>query len=154
MTLGWLLDILVRHRDKLRRLNPDTAETRTLQLLVEERRKFVHEKTRYSNRLTAHLKMYFPQVLDWFDDIGCSIAADFLLRWPTLDALQRARRSTIERFFLDHNSRNAETHSRTVGAELHGCPGDQGPSSLEFLQRGRGGLGKSSKAASTGDKNV
>ena len=57
---GLLLDILVRHRDKLRRLNPDTAQTRTLQFLVEERRKLVHEKTRYSNRLTAHLKMYFP----------------------------------------------------------------------------------------------
>ena len=55
-----LLDILMLHRDKLRRLNPDTAETRTLQFLVEERRKFVREKTRYSNRLTAHLKMYFP----------------------------------------------------------------------------------------------
>lgn len=105
---GLLLDILVRHRDKLRRLNPDTIETRTLQFLVEERRKLVHEKTRYSNRLTAHLKMYFPQVLDWFDDIGCSIAADFLLRWPTLEALQRARPLTIERFFVDHNSRNAE----------------------------------------------
>ena len=54
---GLLLDILVLHRDKLRRFNPDTPETRTLQFLVEERRKFVHEKTRYSNRLTAHLKM-------------------------------------------------------------------------------------------------
>ena len=105
---GLLLDILVRHRDKLRRLNPDTAETRTLQFLVEERRKLVHEKTRYSNRLTAHLKMYFPQVLDWFDEVGCSIAADFLLRWPSLENLQRARRSTIEHFFVEHNSRSIE----------------------------------------------
>lgn len=55
---GLLLDILGRHRDKLRRLDPDTAETRTLQFMVEERRKLVHEKTRYSNRLTAHLKLY------------------------------------------------------------------------------------------------
>jgi hypothetical protein len=48
---GLLLDVLTLHRDKLRRLNPDTPETRTLQFLVEERRKLVHEKTRYSNRL-------------------------------------------------------------------------------------------------------
>jgi hypothetical protein len=47
----FLLDILALHRDQLRRLNPDTAETRTLQFLVEERRKLVHEKTRYSNRI-------------------------------------------------------------------------------------------------------
>jgi len=103
-----LLDILTLHRDKLRRFNPDTPQTRTLQFLVEERRKFVQEKTRYSNRLTAHLKMYFPQVLDWFDEIGSSIAAEFLERWPTLEKLQRARPATIERFFIDHNSRNPD----------------------------------------------
>ena len=28
---------------------------------VEGRREFVHEKVRYGNRLTAHLKMYFAQ---------------------------------------------------------------------------------------------
>jgi transposase len=105
---GLLLDILMLHRDKLRRLSADTPETRTLQFLVEERRKLVHEKTRYSNRLTSHLKTYFPQVIDWFDEIGSNIAAEFLERWPTLDKLQRARGATIERFFIDHNSRNAE----------------------------------------------
>jgi hypothetical protein len=86
-----LLDVLTLHRDKLRRLNPDTPETRTLQFLVEERRKFVHEKTRYSNRLTAHLKMQFPQVLDWFDEVASNIVAEFLERWPSLEKLQRAR---------------------------------------------------------------
>jgi transposase len=35
---GLLLDVLMLHRDKLRRLDPDTPETRTLQFLVEERR--------------------------------------------------------------------------------------------------------------------
>ena len=55
---AWLLpDILTLHRDKLRRLRPDTPETRTSQFLVEERRKFVHEKPRYSNRVPAHLKL-------------------------------------------------------------------------------------------------
>lgn len=105
---GLLLDILMLHRDKLRQLDPDTSETRTLQFLVEERRKLVHEKTRYSNRLTAHLKMYFPQVLAWFDEIGSNIAAEFLERWPSLEKLQRARPATIERFFIDHNSRDSE----------------------------------------------
>jgi transposase len=102
-----LLDILTLHRDQLRRLNPDTPGTRTLQFLVEERRKLVHEKTRYSNRITAHLKMYFPQVLHWFD-VGTIMSADFLERWPSLEQLQRAKPATIERFFLDHNSRDRE----------------------------------------------
>ena len=82
-----LLDILTLQRDKLRRYNPDTSETRTLQFLVEERRKFVHERTRCSNRLTAHLKMYFPQVLYWFDEVGSHIVGEFLERWPSLERL-------------------------------------------------------------------
>ena len=109
-----LLDLLTLHYDKLRRLQPDTPETRTLQFLVEERRKFVHERTRCSNRITSHLKLYYPQVLEWFDEIGSNIAAEFLERWPSLDKLQRARPATIERFFVDHNSRNAESIARRL----------------------------------------
>jgi len=103
-----LLDILVRHREKLRQLQPDTPETRTLPFLVEERRKLVHEKSRYSNRLTAHLKLYFPQVLDWFAEVSSEIAGDFLERWPTLERLQRARSATLRRFLIAHNSRDPQ----------------------------------------------
>ena len=58
-----LLDLLLRHRERLRRLQPETVETRLLQLLIEQRRRMVDEKTRQSLRLMACLKMYFPQVL-------------------------------------------------------------------------------------------
>jgi len=57
------LDMLARHGDRLRPLNPDTVETGTLQLLVEDRRQLVNERTRLSNRLGADLKAYYPQVL-------------------------------------------------------------------------------------------
>lgn len=53
------LDMLVKHRDQLRPLHPDTVETRTLQLLVEDRRQLVNERTRISNRLVADLKSYY-----------------------------------------------------------------------------------------------
>jgi len=56
-----LLDLLLRHREQLRQLLPDTVETRLLQSLVETRRRLVDEKTRNSNRLTACLKIYFPR---------------------------------------------------------------------------------------------
>jgi transposase len=60
-----LLDLLLQHRDKLRRLSPDDEATRRVQNLVEERRKLVEEKTAQGNRLTGYLKIYFPQMLDW-----------------------------------------------------------------------------------------
>jgi transposase len=101
-----LLEVLLHHRHRLRRLDPDTVETRQLRLFVELRRRLVDERTRESNRLTAWLKMYFPQPLDWIDDIDSPLGCDFLERWPTLEQLQRAKDETIEGFFREHNSRS------------------------------------------------
>jgi len=109
---GLLVDLLVRHREKLRRLNPDTEQTRTLQFLVEARRKFVSDKTRYSNRLTAHLKLYFPQVLHWFSEVSSLIAGDFLERWPTLEKAQKARPAVLKRFFLQHHCKSHSVDHR------------------------------------------
>jgi transposase len=79
---------------------------RHLQRLVEHRRVMVDEKTRQSNRLTACLKMHFPQVLEWFDDLAAPVVGDLLKRWPTLQELQRAHPGTLKKFFLQHNSRS------------------------------------------------
>src|SRR2546429_1837298 len=46
-----LLDLLEHHRDRLRPLRPDIASVRLIQLLAEQRRKMVAEKTRCSQRL-------------------------------------------------------------------------------------------------------
>jgi transposase len=103
-----LLDLLTHHRARLRRLKPDTEQTRLVQHLVEGRRKLVNERTRQSNRLTAQLKLYFPQMLDWFGDIDSPLATGLLKRWPTLEALQKARPTTVRSFFTQHNCRSQE----------------------------------------------
>ena len=94
-----LLDLLLRHRERLRRLQPDTPETRLLHFLVEERRQTVDDKTRESNRLTGCLKLYFPQILQWFDDVTSPLVGDLLERWPNLQQLQRAHPGTLRKFF-------------------------------------------------------
>ena len=109
-----LLDLLVRHREKLRRLDPDTEQTRTLQFLVEARRKFVNDKTRYANRLTACLKMYFPQVLVWFSEVSSQIVGDFLDLWPTVEQLQRARPHTVRKFLVEHHSCKSDSIDRRL----------------------------------------
>jgi hypothetical protein len=105
---GLLLEMFVHHRDRLRPLQPDTIETRLLQSLVEQRRRLVDEKTRHSNRLTACLKTYFPQVLAWIDDIDSPLGCAFLERWPTLEEAQHAHPGTLHKFFVQHNCRSAE----------------------------------------------
>ena len=103
-----LLDLLVHHRARLRRLQPDSEQTRLIQHLVEGRRKLVNERTRQTNRLTAQLKQYFPQLLDWFDAVDSPLVGALLQRWPTLEALQRARPDTVQTFFTAHNCRSQE----------------------------------------------
>jgi transposase len=103
-----LLDILTLHRGHLRRLDPDTVETRKLQMLVEERRKLVDEQTGHSNQLRAKLKLYYPQAVRWLGELTSVLAGDFVDRWPTLPELQRARPKTLRDFFYQHNCRDQE----------------------------------------------
>jgi len=111
-----LLEILLQHRQHLRRLDPDTAETRLLRMLTEHRRRLVDERTRHSNRLTAWLKLYYPQPLEWIDNIDAPLGCDLLQRWPTLQQLQRARPDTLRRFFLAHNCRSAQRVEQRIQA--------------------------------------
>jgi transposase len=102
-----LLDLLVHHRDRLRVLPPEDEPTRKLQMLVEKRRQLVDDKTAQKNRITDLLKLYFPQVLDWFDDLDAPIVAAFLQRWPTLEKLQDTDPEVVRTFFYEHHSRSA-----------------------------------------------
>lgn len=99
------LDLLIRHRDKLKPLQPQSAAMRTLQYLVEQRRSLVGDKVRTTNRLTYALKQYFPQALEWFKDKDTVVFCDFLSRWPTLKHAKHARKATLETFFREHNVR-------------------------------------------------
>src|SRR4029453_59045 len=110
------LELLLTHRDKLHPLTPQSATMRALAQLVEHRRRLVGDKVRMTNRLTSTLKNYFPHVLQWFPDKDTPIFCDFLSRWPTLKAVQLARRSTLESFFRDQHVRSPEVIARRLQA--------------------------------------
>jgi transposase len=103
-----ILELLCLHPEKLRRLEPDTQETRRLQFLTEERRKLVNRHTSEKQRLIGWLKQVYPQILQWFADPSCELVGALLLRWPTLQALQKARPKTVQKFFHRHNCRSEE----------------------------------------------
>jgi len=96
------------HENKMRPWVPDEVNSRLLLRLVEGRRKTVNKRIRLTNELTQLLKEYFPQVLDWAGGLDHIMACDFLLKWPTLQKLQKCKRETVRRFYIDHGSRNGE----------------------------------------------
>jgi transposase len=110
------VEILLKHREKLTPLSPESPTMRALAQLVEHRRRLVGDKVRLTNRLTSALKNYFPHVLRWFQDKDTAIFCDFLSRWPTLKAAQLARRTTLESFFRAHHVRSADVITTRIEA--------------------------------------
>src|SRR5262245_20943295 len=116
------LDLLLRHRDKLQPLIPQSAALRALEQLVEHRRRLVGDKVRLTNRLTSTLKNYFPHVLQWFEDKDTTLFCNFLTQWPTLKAAQLARRTTLERFFRVHHVRYTNVIDTRIQAIKNAIP--------------------------------
>jgi len=112
-----LRELLAKHRDRLRAWVPDATPTRALRRLVESRRTTVDLGTKLTQQLRAALKEYFPQALDWVGaDLTSALACDFLLTWPTLEAVQRARPARLRRFYTAHHVRRSELIEARVAA--------------------------------------
>ena len=112
------LDLLLTHPERLAQLHPYSAAMRTLQLLVEQRRALVQDVGRLTNRISATLKQYFPQTLEWFKDKDTLVFCDFLTRWPTLKHAQRARQARLRAFFQEHNVRYPHIIEQRIRAIL------------------------------------
>lgn len=116
------MEFLSRHPDKLSAITPDTKETRHLQQLVEHRRTLIADRVRVTNRITASLKLYYPHVLEWFEDKSTLVFCDFVERWPDLKSAKKARKKTLESFFYEHNSRYSEVIKQRIEAIKSATP--------------------------------
>jgi transposase len=124
-----ILDLLLRHRDRLRRLQPDNVDTRLLLMLVEDRRQLVDDKTRLTLRLQDCLKQYFPQMVKWFE-VNTALVADLLQRWPDLQHLQRCHDGTLRTFFRQH-CYGEELTAKRIDAIRAAVPATNDPAVLE-----------------------
>lgn len=105
-----LLALLERHRDRLTPLHRDDDHTRRLDALCRVRRAAVDRRTGLVNTLQSVLLEPFPQALEVCgQDLGAPLALDLLTRWPTLQALQKAKPATLRSFYYRHNVRRTET---------------------------------------------
>ena len=103
-----LLRFLRLHSDRMKAWVPDDPQSRTLLRLVEFRRKTVGNRTRVTNALTQALEEYFPQALQWAGALNTVMACDFLMRWPTLEKLQKTKGEKIRKFFQEHGFRRKD----------------------------------------------
>lgn len=110
-----LAELLLHHADKFTLWKPQDGPTRALQMLVVHRRHVVNQRTALTNCLQGLLKQYFPQALELCgEELWRPLATDFLLKWPTLQKVLKARRSSIRQFYHLHGSRSPQRIERRM----------------------------------------
>jgi transposase len=101
-------ELTLTHWEQLPVWKPQDSQTRRLQQLVLHRRSVVNERTALTNRLQALLKQYYPQALELCgEELWRPLATTFLLLWPSLQAVQKARSSKLKDFYHRQGSRSA-----------------------------------------------
>lgn len=103
-----LCDFLAKHRQELHAWKAEDPETRKLRLLLENRQKLIHDRTRLVCRLKSILKTYYPQALVWAGKLSKPMAWEFLLRWPRLEALKRVGPDRVVKFYHTHHVRRGK----------------------------------------------
>jgi transposase len=110
-----LCELLYCHRDRLRAWKADSELTRKLAFFNEGRREAVDQRTYLSNAIKSQLKVYFPLALELLhQDTSTALAADLLLRWPSLEALQKQSPHKLRTLFYAHNCRGESTMLRRL----------------------------------------
>jgi transposase len=104
-----ICEFAVKHLSVLRIWQPEDAATRELRMLAEQRRSFVDQRTAATHALSAALKNFYPQALQWFGGEAAKLLLAFLKQWPTLADLQSATPAEIEQLLRVN-------HCRKVGA--------------------------------------
>ena len=116
------VEILTLHMDKLSVIEPESAAIRSLAQLVEYRRGLVQSSVDLSNKITATLKNYYPQALEWFGEKDTMVFCDFIEKWPSLSKVKRARKQTLLDFFNSHNSHYADINNVRITSIKEAMP--------------------------------
>ena len=128
----YLAELLLNHHDKLKPWAPEDSQTRAVQQLVFHRRAVVDERTGLTNRLQALLKQYFPQALVLCgEDLWRPLATRFLLKWSSLQAVQKAKTTTLKEFYHLNGSRSAKLMEQRLALIQKAVPVTDDPAIID-----------------------
>jgi|GEM_PF-3554574 len=134
----YLAELLLTHHDQLQPWAPEDSATRAVQQLVFHRRAVVDERTALTNRLIALLKQYFPQALVLCgEDLWRPLATRFLLKWSSLQAVQKAKPATLKQFYYLNGSRSAKRLEQRLALVEKAVPVTDETALIEALRSGR-----------------
>jgi transposase len=95
-------------------LQPMDPLTQKLRLLCHDEVSLIQQRTLFANQLQQALLEYYPAALQAFEDWTLSFAWDFLLEFPTPQALVKAGKRRWEKFLHTHKLWRPETVERRL----------------------------------------
>jgi transposase len=113
-----ICDFAVKHLSRLRAWQPEDVLTRKLRLLAEARRTLVDQRTALTHALSATLKQYFPQALQWFGGESAPLLRAFLTQWPTLEQMRQATSQELTRVFRAQGCRKVPTRVTELFSQI------------------------------------
>jgi transposase len=130
-----MVELLIKHRQKLRAWQPDNVQTRLLRMLTEDRRNLVDQRTRLTNALKSRLKQYFPLALEVLGELDRELACRFLLRWGTFDELRKENPAEIAGFYRQQHCYRSQLIAERLATIASAQPLTQDGAVMESGQR-------------------
>ena len=132
-----LMEMVRNSPERFRVWKPDDADTRSLQLLTQNRRQLVNQKTALTNQLTSLLKTYYPQALELAGVLDSLQACDILT--PVADAGGAAARPSGSAAVPGVWAPQSRTTRSAAGADWPGAsPDDRSGGAAVGRDDGRG----------------
>ncbi|KAF0246288.1 MAG: hypothetical protein FD180_776 [Planctomycetota bacterium] len=112
----------------------DTA-TQELRQLCRDEVTLIEQRTALVNQIQQALHEYYPTALEAFDNWTHPATWDFVIKWPTPEALKSAGKRYWEKFLHVHRLYRPETHEKRLACfaratEFCGSPGTTAAKSL------------------------
>jgi hypothetical protein len=116
------LDMMLTYPNKVKLLRPSSDGSRTLALLVEQRRSLMEDRRRNTNRLINAIKQYYPPPLEWLCHRDNQIFCDFLIKGPALHTVKRAKTTSIVKCFQARGGNAVSNTEKRVKAINEAIP--------------------------------
>jgi transposase len=126
-----ILELLLKHRDRLHPWRPDDDTTRLIGILNEDRRDLIGQRTQLSNALKSRLKQYFPLALEVLGDLDTELACQFLLRWSCLEDLQKEDPKEVADFYRIHHCNHPKLISKRLDKIAQAVPLTRDPAIVQ-----------------------
>lgn len=95
-----------------RQLKPEDPTVQELRLICRDEVHLIGQRTALVNQLRQALQEYYPAVLEAFDDWTMPASWEFVIRFPTPQALKKAGKRNWQKFLHTHHLYRSSTYEK------------------------------------------